>query len=139
QGLQHGGQLHLPGGGLRAGKAVQLQGVQHGVHRPDSLAGLDEPGVQGVGHQPGSGLVAVHAQPSSKPWGWLLCQAQAEETMVSRSAYWGFQPRTVLAFSEEATSWAGSPARRGEIWAGMGWPVTFRATSTTSFTEKPTP
>ena len=35
--------------------------------------------------------------------------------MVFRSANWGFQPRTDLALSEEATSWAGSPARRGQI------------------------
>lgn len=73
------------------------------------------------------------------PLGWLLCQAQAVATMVFRSANWGFQPRTDLALSEEATSWAGSPARRGQISAGMGWPVTARATSMTSFTEKPTP
>ena len=66
-------------------------------------------------------------------------QAQAEATIVFRSLYLGFQPSTWMAFSEEAMSWAGSPARRGAILAGMGWPVTARATSTTSFTVKPTP
>ena len=56
--------------------------------------------------------------------------------MVVRSAYRGFQPSTLLAFSEDATSWAGSPARRGAISAGMGC---HRATSTTSLLVNPTP
>ena len=105
QGVQHLGQLLLAaGGGFRQGTAVQLQDLQQGVHRPDLLLRLDQLLVQGVGDQLGNGLIPFHAHPSSKPWGWLLCQAQAEATMVFRSLYLGFQPSTWMAFSEEAMS-----------------------------------
>ena len=81
-----------------------LQDLQQGVHRPDLLLRLNQLLVQGVGDQLGNGLIPFHAHPSSKPWGWLLCQAQAEATMVFRSLYLGFQPSTWMAFSEEAMS-----------------------------------
>ena len=42
--------------------------------------------------------------------------------MVFRSLYCGFHPSTRMAFSEEAISWAGSPARRGATLAGIGCP-----------------
>ena len=52
EGSEHGGQVHGPlRRGLRLGIAVQPQGLQQGVHRPHLLTGLDEAGVQGVGHQ----------------------------------------------------------------------------------------
>ena len=44
-----------------------------------------------------------------------------------------------LCLSLDATSLAGSPARRGVSTAGMGCPVTLRAVSITSRTEYPIP
>ena len=77
EGLQHRGQLHRLVPGLRAGKAVQLQGVQNGVDGPGGLAGLNEPGMQGVGDQLGNGFIPLHGQPSSNPWGWSLCHTRS--------------------------------------------------------------
>ena len=59
------------------------------------------------------------------------------------SQYYGARDRenlskalhTAFAFSLEATSRAGSPARRGVSTAGIGCPVTLRAVSITSRTE----
>ena len=53
-------------------------------------------------------------------------------TISSNSVYFGFQPRSRIAFSELATSTAGSPERRGCTSAGIGCPVTRRADSITS-------
>ena len=55
------------------------------------------------------------------------------------SSYFGFQPRTVFAFSDDATSCAGSPARRAAISHLIGLPTTFSAVSMISLTVKPTP
>ena len=41
----------------------------------------------------------IHAN----PLGWLWCHFHAVATMVFRSSYFGFQPSTALAFSEEAS------------------------------------
>ena len=51
----------------------------------------------------------------------------------------GRQPSSVRAASLDAMSTAGSPSRRGAVTAGIGWPVTARAASSTSRTEKPVP
>ena len=140
QGVQHRRQVDLfPNGDFRQGAAVQLQHLQQGVDRPVFLLRLDELFFQRIGNQFCNRLVAVHLYSSSNPCGWLLCHAQAEATMVFRSLYCGFHPSTRMAFSEEAISWAGSPARRGATLAGIGCPVTARATSTTSLTVNPTP
>ena len=89
EGVQNDGQFSILHRGqlLGHGTAVQLQHLQQGVYRPKLLLGPDELLVQGVGNQLGNGLVTLHAQTSSYPWGWFLCQAQAEATMVPRSLY----------------------------------------------------
>ena len=51
----------------------------------------------------------------------------------------GFQFNSSIALSDEAINIAGSPALLGATSAGIGWPVTFLATSTTSFTVHPVP
>ena len=53
----------------------------------------------------------------------------------SRLSCIGFQPRILFAFSLEATSLAGSPARRSVSIAGIECPVTVLAVSITSLTE----
>jgi hypothetical protein len=57
--------------------------------------------------------------------------------MLCKSEHSAFQPSTVLARALDAVSLAGSPARRGAIFAGIGLPVIFRAVSSTSSTELP--
>lgn len=54
--------------------------------------------------------------------------------MNSRSGYCGTQPSSWRMRSDEATSTAGSPGRRGPTTAGIGCPVTRHAVSTTSLT-----
>ncbi len=103
QRLQRSGQFGQ-GQLFRQGAAVQRQGLQQGIDRPHPVLRLNEPLLQGIGDQLRDGLIPLHTQTSSKPWGWLLCQAQAEATMVGRSLYLGCQPSTFMAFSEEAMS-----------------------------------
>jgi hypothetical protein len=50
------------------------------------------------------------------------CQIQAVRTMSSSWVYFGFQPSSRIAFSELATSTAGSPGRRGCTSAGIAMP-----------------
>ena len=59
--------------------------------------------------------------------------------MISSMPYFGCQPSTLRAFSEEATRRAGSPGLRPATCALIGSPVTLRALSIISFTEKPWP
>ena len=56
--------------------------------------------------------------------------------MSSSWVYFGFQPRSVSIFAELAIKTEGSPGRRGSSSTGIGCPVTRRADSTTSRTEK---
>ena len=63
-------------------------------------------------------------------------QASAAMALRSRDAR---QPSSDWIFADEATSTAGSPARRGPTSAAMSMPVTSRHTSITSRTEKPAP
>ena len=65
--------------------------------------------------------------------------SQASRTMPARSVCSGAQPRSARIRSLEATSCAGSPARRAPTTTGTGCPVTWRTASTTSCTEKPVP
>src|ERR1019366_5190080 len=67
------------------------------------------------------------------------CHTHAVRTIASSSVYFGFQPNSSTAFSELATSTAGSPGRLGCSSAGIGWPVTRRTDSITSCTLKPFP
>ena len=61
---QHGGQVDVPGhGGLGGGVAVQLEGLQQGVHGPVPLAGLNQAGALGIGHQACNGGVNHVYQP----------------------------------------------------------------------------
>ena len=63
-------------------------------------------------------------------------QASAAMALRSRDAR---QPSSDWIRADEATSTAGSPARRGPTSAPMSMPVTSRHTSITSRTEKPAP
>ena len=65
--------------------------------------------------------------------------SQASRTIPARSVCFGVQPRSARMRSLEATSCAGSPARRSPTTTGTGCPVTSRTASTTSCTEKPVP
>ena len=65
--------------------------------------------------------------------------SQASRTIPARSVCFGAQPSSARMRSLEATNWAGSPARRAPTTTGTGCPVTSRAASTTSCTEKPVP
>ena len=64
--------------------------------------------------------------------------AQASAIIASRS-FSGSQPSSARTFSLEATSWAGSPGRRGSSLTGISRPVTSRAMSITWRTEWPRP
>ena len=59
--------------------------------------------------------------------------------MSASVGFSGTQPSSARASSDDATSAAGSPSRRGAISTGSGAPVTSRATSTTCRLEKPVP
>ncbi|HEX2038274.1 MAG TPA: hypothetical protein VHF47_00935 [Acidimicrobiales bacterium] len=58
---------------------------------------------------------------------------------MASSGFSGTQPSSARMRSLEATSTAGSPARRPTSTAGMSHPVTSRATSITWRTENPAP
>ena len=103
--------------------AVQLQCFEQCIDCPNMVFGCDQAGILGISHQLGHcGINHVRVPPSQSayPCGCLLCQSQAVLMMVFRSSYSGFQPSTVLAFSLDAISCAGSPARRASSLAGMG-------------------
>lgn len=69
----------------------------------------------------------------------LISQRHACSMMVSSEAWRGDQPKTPWAKPASATKRAGSPWRRGASWIAMARPVTRRAVSITSCTEKPWP
>src|SRR3954462_5152102 len=65
--------------------------------------------------------------------------SQASAIIAASSGFLGTHPSSLRIFSLEATSTAGSPARRGDSTVGISPPVTARAASTTSRTENPAP
>ena len=58
---------------------------------------------------------------------------------MARRSFSARQPSSDWIFADEATSTAGSPARRGATSVPMSAPVTSRHTSITWRTEKPAP
>src|SRR5699024_383480 len=73
----------------------------------------------------------------SYPFGRCTCQFQASSIIFVMEVRVGCQPNIRFAFSEEAISIPGSPARRSPVFAGISLPVTFLAVSIISFTENP--
>src|SRR5690606_32881415 len=73
------------------------------------------------------------------PWGWLRCHCHAVRTISSRSVNRGFQPSSLWALAELATSTAGSPGLRSPSLTGILAPTTRSAASITCRTLNPLP
>ncbi|MDP9846630.1 hypothetical protein J2853_005841 [Streptosporangium lutulentum] len=95
-------------------------------------AGRRDPPAEAGGSRPGSSIGA-HGRPASVlSRGQRGRTSQASATMSRTDGCSGFHPSSRWIFSDEATSTAGSPARRSCTTAGISCPVTSRQTDRTS-------